>query len=526
MYYTFRQNYKSILSVLAFAVFCILVGLYADAVFDIPMGNMKHAEKLEQKGRFKEAAESRELAAEFYEFVSIPQHEDDLEYYTQKGDERKVKKTREMLRKFRKWLKECRAKAKEDREKAGSTPEEIESYREKIRTRLIASAKLYPGFISVNGNQVVNLEKNGKFSDDFIKAAETRERIARLYEKISVRYCLREAEVLGQSGKPTRAEEFRKLAAEFQEKIQLNRQKAQEDRAKAEELKKFDDMEYLLAALNDDDIQLRLRVVEKFRKDKNIKGLHRALANDNARVRKASLQVLLEKWNIPGLLLALQDSDPEIRNIAENALNSSIFRVAPDSLIASLSHRNLEVRRLAIKQLEKLTGRRFDYIADAAEEQRQVAIEKWKRWFDSRLKPGLMGIYYKSRRFAKEIKVKVDDNIDFRWQAEPAPEVPKDRFSIRWLGKIRIPADGKYRFMTTSDDGVNLWIDTQRLISAWWNDKHENDTELFLKKGLHDIRLEYFDDKGDALIQLYWESDNMPRQIIPAEQFVHIDLER
>lgn len=483
MYHIFRQNYKSTLFALAFAVFCTLLGLYADAVFDIPMGNMKHAEKLEQKGRFKEAAESRELAAEFYEYVSIPQHEDDLEYYTQKGDEHKVRETQEMLNKFREWLKECRAKAKEDREKAGSTPEEIESYRAKIRTRLIASAKIYPGVISVNGSQADALERNGKFSEDFIEAAETRERIARLYEKISVRYCLHEAEVLEQSGKLEQAEEFRKLATEFQEKIQLNIQKAQEDRAKAEELKKFDDPEYLLTSLNDDDIQLRLQVVEKFEKEKNIKGLHQALANDNAGVRKAALQALIEKWNIPGLLLASQDNDPEVRKIAEDALNSFMFRTtAPGPLTASLSHRNIEVRRLAIEQLEKLTGQRLDYIADAPEEQRKVAIDNWKQWFDSHLKPGLMGIYYKSKYFSKEITTRVDGNINFRWKAEPLPEVPKDQFSIRWVGKIRIPADGTYRFMTKSDDGVNLWIDKHHLISGWWNDKHEHDKELFLEK--------------------------------------------
>jgi hypothetical protein len=430
-----------------------------------------------------------------------------------------------MLNKFREWLKECRAKAKEDREKAGSTSEEIESYREKIRTRLIASAKLYPGFISVNGGQADTLEKNGKFSDDFIKAAETRERIARLYEKISVRYCLHEAEVLEQSGKPEQTEEFRQLAAEFQGKVQLNRQKAQEDRAKAEELKKFDDPEYLQTSLNNDDIQLRLRVVEKFAKENNIKGLHQALANDNAGVRKAALQALIEKWNIPGLLLASQDSDSEVRKIAEDTLNSSLFRItAPGPLTASLSHRNIQVRRLAIEQLEKLTGQRLDYIADAPEEQRKVAIDNWKQWFDNHLKPGLMGIYYKGKNFSKEIATRMDGNINFRWNSEPLPEVPKDQFSIRWVGKIRIPADGTYRFMTQSDDGVNLWIDKHHLIAGWWNDKHEHDKELFLEKGLHDIRLEYFDDKGDALIQLYWNSDEISHEIIPEGQFFHIDI--
>jgi len=489
------------------------------------MGNMKHAEKLEQKGRFKEAAESRELAAEFYEYVSIPQHEDDLEYFTQKGNKRRAKQTKEMLEKFRKWLKECRAKAKEDREKAGSTPEEIEHYREKIRTRLIASAKLYPGVISADGVQANTLEKNGRFSEDFIKAAETRERIARLYEKISVRYCLHEAEVFEQSGKPERAEEFRQLAAEFQEKIQFNRQKAQENIAKAEELKKFDDPKYLLTALNDDDIQLRLRVVEKLTKERNMRGLHQALANDNPRVRKAALQVLAEKWNVPGLLLASQDSDQEVRKIAEDALNSSMFRaIAPGRLIASLSHKNIEVRRLTIEQLEKLTGQRLDYIADVPKEQRRISINNWKQWFGSRRKPGLMGIYYKGRNFSKEIATRVDGNIDFRWKAEPLPEIQKDRFSIRWVGNIRIPADGEYRFMVKSDDGVNLWINKRHLISGWWEDKHEHDKKMFLKQGLHNIRLEYFDDKGDALIQLYWSSDEVPHEIIPEEQFFHTDF--
>jgi len=512
---------------LMFIKICLLMASHAYAVFDIPIGNMKHAESLEKKGRFKKAAESRELAAEFYEYVTIPQFEYDLEYYKRKNNKRKVAEYERRLNEFRKWAEECRSKAKEDRIKADSTPEEIEEYSEKIRKRLIASSKLYPNFHDFDhpNLQPAILERNGKFAEDFIIAAESRERTGHLYERISVRYCLHEAEVLEKAGKRERASEFRQLAADFQKKVEFNLQKAKEDREKAETLKKYDDPKYLLAMLNDDDVQLRLRVVEKFAKENNTDGLRITLTNDNVKVRQKAARVFVEKWDIPGVLLASRDEDPKVRQIAEKVLNGGYFRaVSLKELTACLNDQNVEVRKLAIELLEKLTNQQFDYVPDAPLERRKDSIRKWREWGKENLKSGLMGFYYRGKDFNREENARVDSELNFRWKGQPHPELPKDNFSVRWVGKIYAPAEGKYKIATKSDGGVNLWIGKHHLISDWEERKtKEHEGELHLKKGMHNIRLEYYDQRGDALIQLYWSSDEIPRQIIPKENLFHLN---
>jgi len=519
-----KGNRNLIILVLIF----IFIASDACAVFDIPIGNMKHAESLEKRGKFEKAAESRELAAEFYEYVTIPQFEYDAEYYKRKGSKRKVAECEKRLKEFRDWAEKCRIKAKENRIKADSTPEEIENYREKIRARLIASSKLYPNFHNLDGGkQPIMLERNGKFAEDFIKAAELRERTGHLHEKISVRYCLHEAEVLEKAGKTKRATEFRQLAADFQKKAEFNLQKAKENREKAETLKQYDDPEYLLTLLNDDDIQLRLRVVEKFAKENNTDGLRRTLTNDNVKVRRKAARVFAERWNIPGVLLASQDDDQKVRQIAEDVLNSNFFRaVCLKELVACLNDEDIKVRSLAIERLEKFTHQRLDYAPDAPLEQRKNAIRKWRQWGRENLKPGLMGIYCRGKDFNKEMVARVDSHINFHWEGQPHPELPKDNFSLRWVGKIYIPADGKYKIATKSDGGVNLWIGKNHLISDWEEHKTtEHEQELHLKKGMRNVRLEYYDQKGDALIQLYWSSDEIPRQIIPEEHLFHLMLQ-
>ncbi len=532
-----KKKHCLITFILIFIGISVLIASDVCAVFDIPIGNMKHAESLENKGKFKEAAESRELAAEFYEYVTIPQFEYDVEYYTAKGKKRRVTECEKRLKEFREWAEKCRIKAKEDRIKAGSTPEEIENYREKIRSRLIASSKLYPNFHDLDGDKgAITLERNGKFSEDFIRAAELRERTGYLYEKISIRYCLHEAEVLEKAGKTERATEFRKLVEDFQKKAEFSLQKAKEDREKAKTLGKYDNPEYLLTVLNDDDIQLRLRVVEKFAKENNTDGLRQALANDNLRVRHRSARVFAEKWDIPGVLLASQDSDQKVRKVAEDVLNSSYFRAAASKeLIACLNDKDIEVRRLAIELLEKYTNQRLDYVPDAPLEQRKKAIREWRQWVKENLKPGLMGIYYKGKNFNKEVTTRIDSQINFHWENQPHPELPKDNFSVRWVGKIYIPADGEYKIAIESDGGVNLWVGKHHhLISDWEEHKPtKHERELYLRKGMHNIRLEYYDRTGDALIQLYWsnvtaneskQSDKIPHHIISAKHLFHLSF--
>ncbi|MEI6915645.1 MAG: PA14 domain-containing protein, partial [Armatimonadota bacterium] len=101
------------------------------------------------------------------------------------------------------------------------------------------------------------------------------------------------------------------------------------------------------------------------------------------------------------------------------------------------------------------------------------------------------------------------------WRIGPGPG---DLYSIRWEGKLSIPADGDYKFIARADDGVRLWIDGKQIIDEW--DQHaptDFPGTISLTKGEHDIRMDYFQLIGGACIKLSWEGPGIKNQVIPAE---------
>ena len=78
-------------------------------------------------------------------------------------------------------------------------------------------------------------------------------------------------------------------------------------------------------------------------------------------------------------------------------------------------------------------------------------------------------------------------------------------FSVRWTGQILVPTTGTYRFATTSDDGVRLWVNGQRIINNWTahSPTVNGSTGIALTAGVrYNIRLDYYEQGGGAQIQL------------------------
>lgn len=91
-------------------------------------------------------------------------------------------------------------------------------------------------------------------------------------------------------------------------------------------------------------------------------------------------------------------------------------------------------------------------------------------------------------------------------------------YSIRWSGRIKPPHSGKYTFYTNSDDGVRLWVNNELLIDNWTHHGPTidfNSIELESEK-MVEIRMDYYQAGGGASAQLFWESEQISRQIIPA----------
>src|SRR4029453_19324409 len=55
---------------------------------------------------------------------------------------------------------------------------------------------------------------------------------------------------------------------------------------------------------------------------------------------------------------------------------------------------------------------------------------------------------------------RVDEVVNFDWgMSNPAPGIPADDFSARWIGKLVPTMSGKYRFGAIADDGVRIYLD-------------------------------------------------------------------
>ncbi len=117
--------------------------------------------------------------------------------------------------------------------------------------------------------------------------------------------------------------------------------------------------------------------------------------------------------------------------------------------------------------------------------------------------------------------VRVDGPIDFDWGAG-APGVPgigADQFFVRWEGFVRVNSTGNYQFQTVSDDGVRLWVNNQLLIDNWTDHAATTDTSgsVQLQAGaLYPIRLEYYENFGQAVIRLRMGPTGGPFPAIPA----------
>jgi hypothetical protein len=107
---------------------------------------------------------------------------------------------------------------------------------------------------------------------------------------------------------------------------------------------------------------------------------------------------------------------------------------------------------------------------------------------------------------------RADAEINFQWGAgSPGGGLPADRFSARWTRYVYFPTGGVYRFTLTSDDGSRLFVDDQMAIDAWYD--HQSKTfvvDRTLTPGHHLLRLEYYDNVGDALVQLTWQPVETP----------------
>jgi hypothetical protein len=99
-----------------------------------------------------------------------------------------------------------------------------------------------------------------------------------------------------------------------------------------------------------------------------------------------------------------------------------------------------------------------------------------------------------------------DRTLDFDWKSgAPASGIAGDNFSARWTTKATFE-EGVFRFSASSDDGVRLWVDDTLVIDHWMDGGAATYFgEIYLTRGSHGVRVEYYEHEGLATIQVGWE---------------------
>ncbi|MEH2282172.1 MAG: PA14 domain-containing protein [Nostoc sp.] len=134
---------------------------------------------------------------------------------------------------------------------------------------------------------------------------------------------------------------------------------------------------------------------------------------------------------------------------------------------------------------------------------------------------GLKAEYYDNIDFTNLKVTRTDPTVNFIWGAgSPDPSIGADTFSARWTGQVEAKYSETYKFYTTSDDGVRLSVNGQQIINEFVDQPAaEYSGSIALVAGQkYDIKLEYYENKSNAVSQLAWSSSSQAKQIIPQSQ--------
>lgn len=143
---------------------------------------------------------------------------------------------------------------------------------------------------------------------------------------------------------------------------------------------------------------------------------------------------------------------------------------------------------------------------------------------DGLQRSGLDATYFDNMNFTGPQVSRTDPTVNFNFgNGSPDPGIGSDTFSARWTGQIEAPVSGQYTFTTRSDDGVRLLIEGETVIDNWTDHAPTNDSgTITLEAGKrYDINLDYYENGGGAVIQLYWQPPGQTQTIIPSDNLFY-----
>ncbi len=131
---------------------------------------------------------------------------------------------------------------------------------------------------------------------------------------------------------------------------------------------------------------------------------------------------------------------------------------------------------------------------------------------------GWKGEYFANRTLSgSPIVCKDEADINLGWGTRsPSPLLNADSFSARWTKQQYFIA-GEYKFRARADEGVRIYLDNQTILDKWvTSGTIEHVIPVVVTAGTHTIRVEYWDDMGDAGIIVRVQSPGSADTPLPA----------
>jgi glucose/arabinose dehydrogenase len=179
----------------------------------------------------------------------------------------------------------------------------------------------------------------------------------------------------------------------------------------------------------------------------------------------------------------------------------------------TLGHESYSVDKVVTAGTHELRVEYFEAGSDAVAGFSYDRIAEW-----GPTDGGYAAEYFANRDLAgTPVLTRNDAAIDFNWGAgAPADGVPADNFSARWTKTLSLDEAGGYKFTVTSDDGVRLFVDGQKVLDKWtFQSQTTHSVNVGLTQGAHEIVLEYFDASGDAVARFRYEPTSEPAPPLP-----------
>jgi len=128
---------------------------------------------------------------------------------------------------------------------------------------------------------------------------------------------------------------------------------------------------------------------------------------------------------------------------------------------------------------------------------------------------GLTTEFYNGQNFDTLVAKRVESHLDFDWNDGSRPkEVNQHYYSIRFTGEVQTDEAGEYTFVTTSNDGIRLWVDGRLVIDNWTDHGATVDMGKIVLQAhkRYPIKMEYYQTLGGAITKLAWIPPNRAKQ--------------